>query len=176
MTDNTKKASLLWIDLEMTGIEPDNSKIIEVGVIATDWDMTEIATYETVIAQDQATLDQADPWVKENMAELLSKSTQGIPEAQAEQTVVDLVQKHFDLKQPVYLAGNSIHQDRRFIRKYWPKLEALLHYRMVDVSAWKVVMAHKYAVNFKKESSHRALEDIRGSIEEMKLYFEQIKD
>ena len=146
-----KKAQLLWIDLEMTGIEPENSKIIEVGVIATDWDLNEVATFEAIIKQSPETLDQSDEWVKENMKDLLSKVPNGAEEAEVEQAVVNLVNQHFNIAEPIYLAGNSIHQDRRFIRRYWPKLEELLHYRMLDVSAWKVVMAHKYGVDFKKE-------------------------
>lgn len=169
------KANVLWIDLEMTGLNPDETRIIEVGAIATDWNMNEIATYEQIVHQDQVVLDGADAWVKQNMKDLLNQVQDGKPQAEVEQELLAFIAEHFDTNEPIYLAGNSIHQDRRFIRRYMPKLEGKLHYRMLDVSAWKVVMSHKYDVQFKKRESHRALDDIRGSIEEMELYLGKIK-
>ena len=73
------------------------------------------------------------------------------------------------------MGGNSIHQDRRFIRAEWKKLEKMLHYRMLDVSAWKVVMSAKFKRVFAKPENHRALDDIRGSIEELKFYLKKVK-
>jgi oligoribonuclease len=73
------------------------------------------------------------------------------------------------------LAGNSIHQDRKFIVNEWERLDKRLHYRMLDVSAWKVVFEHKFHNKFSKPEAHRALSDIRGSIEELKYYLKKIK-
>lgn len=83
--------------------------------------------------------------------------------------------EHFE-DGPVLLAGNSIHQDRKFIDRWWPKFSRRLHYRMLDVSAWKVVMEGKYKKKFAKPENHRALEDIRGSIEELRYYLSKVKD
>ena len=75
----------------------------------------------------------------------------------------------------ILLGGNSIHQDRRFIDQWWPALSKRLHYRMLDVSAWKVVFEGKFAKKFAKPEDHRALEDIRGSIMELKYYLKKVK-
>jgi len=170
----SKKANLLWMDLEMTGLNPETCKIIEVGVIATSWDLEEVATYEQIVQQDQITLDTADDWVKQNMQDLLSQVPNGTNQRKVEQDLLTFVETYFDLEQPIYIAGNSIHQDKRFLRRAWPELDKKLHYRMLDVSAWKVVMSHKFGVEFKKREQHRALDDIRGSIEELQLYLDKV--
>lgn len=170
---NVQPTHLLWLDLEMTGIDPENSKIIEVGAIITDWDLQEIASYEQIVFQEQSVVEASDEWVKQNMSDLLSKVPGGTPIPEVEEHILSLIKEHCPGE--VYLAGNSIHQDRRFIRSEMPQLENKLHYRMLDVSAWKVVMAHKYGVEFTKKSTHRALEDIRGSISELEQYMALIK-
>jgi oligoribonuclease len=87
----------------------------------------------------------------------------------------EFLDEHFSGDKPVLLAGNSIHQDRKFIDNEWSKLASKLHYRMLDVSAWKVVFEGKYRKKFAKPESHRALADIRGSIEELQYYLKKIK-
>jgi oligoribonuclease len=88
----------------------------------------------------------------------------------------EFINKHFDQDEPALLAGNSIHCDRGFIRHWWPNVEKRLHYRMLDVSAWKVVMIGKYGVEYTKLEKHRALDDILESIDEMKFYLEKVTD
>jgi oligoribonuclease len=85
------------------------------------------------------------------------------------------IREHFG-DEPAVLAGNSIHQDRRFIRQWWPQVEALLHYRMLDVSSWKMVMCGKYDVQFQKQEQHRAAADIRESITELEFYLQWLRD
>lgn len=92
-----------------------------------------------------------------------------------EEELLAFITEHFDDEKPVLLAGNSIHQDRKFIENEWPRLNARLHYRMLDVSAWKVVFEGKYKKKFAKPEAHRAIEDIQGSIEELQYYMEKIK-
>ena len=90
-----------------------------------------------------------------------------------EKKLLDFVKENFGAE--VFLAGNSIHQDRKFIDKEWPKLAQKLHYRMLDVSAWKVYFEHALKKRFLKKENHRALDDILGSIEELKYYRKFLK-
>ena len=94
-------------------------------------------------------------------------------EREAETALVKLVERHF--KNPAILAGNTIHWDRRFIRRYWPQLEAKLHYRMLDVSSFKIIMQSRFSHYIKSKEVHRALDDIRESIAELKNYLEYFK-
>lgn len=161
----------LWVDLEMTGLDPDMQCITEIALIVTDVDLNELATYESFVHQSDAKLRKAEPWVKENMQEVLEGSRQEKKTIrQVEAEILDIIDEHFD--EMVVLAGNSIHQDRRFIRRQMPKLEARLHYRMLDVSAWKVYMMAKFGIEMTKANQHRALEDIRGSIAELRQYLD----
>jgi oligoribonuclease len=79
------------------------------------------------------------------------------------------------MKQPIYLAGNSIWNDRQFIEREWPRLNDKLHYRMLDVTAWKIVFENHFRTKINKPEAHRALDDIEGSIEELKVYLNRIK-
>lgn len=167
---------LLWIDLEMTGLDPQKDRIVEVAAIVTDWDFAELGALDYGVKQDEAELRAlfaANPWAvarPQETAVEIDHSLAGIPEAQAEAEIIKLIDEHFAPGEPVLLAGNSIHCDRGFIKHYWPRLEARLHYRMLDVSAWKVVMQGKYGVIVTKKEAHRALGDIRESIEELRGY------
>jgi len=174
----TKHAKLLWMDLEMTGLEPRVDHILEVAVIVTDWDFTEYTTYEAIIHQSDAVIEGMSEFSRvQHGASGLTDAVRGsaLSLAEAEEMLVKLIDEQFAPTDKVILAGNSIHQDRRFIRKYWPKLEARLHYRMLDVSAWKVVFEGKYRVKFTKPEDHRALNDIRGSIQELQFYLTKLK-
>ncbi|HWT39678.1 MAG TPA: exonuclease domain-containing protein, partial [Dongiaceae bacterium] len=86
-----------------------------------------------------------------------------------------LLDEHFEKDIPVVLAGNSIHMDRRFIEHEWGRLNKRLHYRMLDVSAWKLVFEARFGKKFAKREAHRALDDIRGSIEELQYYLKKVK-
>ena len=92
-----------------------------------------------------------------------------------ENELLEFINEHIGSESKVLLAGNSIHQDRRFIANEWTRLDARLHYRMLDVSAWKVVFEAKFRKKFAKPEQHRALDDIRGSIEELKYYLKKVR-
>jgi oligoribonuclease len=172
-----KKASLLWVDLEMTGLSPAEDRILEVAAIATDWEMNEIATYTAVVKVDDALIKErmvGEFWEKNKSSydALFAQNESGAPAKQVEKELLDFVAQNFDGE--VYLAGNSIHQDRKFIEREWPELNEKLHYRMLDVSAWKIYFENALHRKFAKPENHRALDDIRGSIEELKWYRKMI--
>jgi len=176
----TKLAKLLWIDLEMTGLDPKEDRILEVAAIATDWDFTEIATYEAVKKVGpnlMKTRMVGEFWDKYSHVReaLIEQNDSGKSGRVVENELLEFIGEHFDENDRVLLAGNSIHQDRKFIENEWPRLDTRLHYRMLDVSAWKVVFDGKYKKRFAKPEAHRAMEDIRGSIEELRYYIGKVK-
>jgi len=176
-----KQAKLLWIDLEMTGLDPQKDRIVEVGAVITDWNFKELAKYQSGVGQDKALLERlfkANPWAAEhakNTKSLTELSLKSPDQKTVENELIKIIDDHFAKGEPALLAGNSIHQDRRFIKKWWPELDKRLHYRMLDVSAWKVVMQGKFNIEFKKSKKHRALDDIYESIEELKAYIKRLK-
>lgn len=168
---------ILWLDLEMTSIEDAyKDPILEIAAIITDWNFTEIAAFESGVGQDKAVLEQRfdrSPFYKkfpQNRRDLTQLSEQSPPAAVVERQFVDFVRQHCDTHYPVLLAGNSIHMDRQFVRAQLPQLEQLLHYRMLDVSAWKVVFEAKFGTRYQKSETHRALSDVRESIAELEFY------
>ena len=178
-----KNAKILWIDLEMTGLEPKKDRILEVAAIATDWDFNEIATFESAVKVENEILESrmvGDFWdtfseTRDALKLQNSRATKNSQEVEAD--LIKFIEENFAEEiskgEKILLGGNSIHQDRRFIRAEWKKLEKMLHYRMLDVSAWKVVMSAKFKRVFAKPENHRALDDIRGSIEELKFYLKK---
>lgn len=178
MDKKTGQGKLLWIDLEMTGLDPEQHVITEIAVEITDWDFKTLVTYEAVIFQPDEVLDKSSEWVKNQDVKsglFEHVRTKGRPEQEVVKDLAELIRREFG-DEPAVLAGNSIHQDRRFIRKWWPEVDQLLHYRMLDVSGWKVVMAGKYGVSFEKQEQHRAAVDIRESIAELEYYLAWLKD
>lgn len=164
----------------MTGLDPVDDRILEVGVIATDWDFNEIATYQAVKKVGPRLMKKrmvGDFWEKyTDVREALVAQNLGGKNGRAvENELLEFIEKHFEADERIILAGNSIHQDRKFIENEWPRIDARLHYRMLDVSAWKVVFNGKYHKMFTKPEAHRAMEDIRGSIEELKYYLRKVK-
>lgn len=176
---------VLWIDLEMTGLDPVKDRILEIGAIITDWNFKEIATYDAAIKVGPRLVERrifkgpsAEFWksVPETRDALIKQNLEsGRSGRTIENELLALLDEHFEKDIPVILAGNSIHMDRRFIENEWKRLNARLHYRMLDVSAWKVVFEGKFGKRFAKREEHRALDDIRGSIEELRYYLSKIK-
>lgn len=182
---NKMQKHVLWIDLEMTGLDPLKDRILEVGAIVTDWDFKEVITYEAAIKVEPTLVEERmhkGPakafWesVPETRDALIKQNRElGRPVKAVEDELIALLDEHFEKDIPVILAGNSIHMDRRFIEREWPRLNERLHYRMLDVSAWKVVFEGKFSKRFAKREAHRALDDIRGSIEELRYYLAKVK-
>ena len=175
-----KPKYILWMDLEMTGPDPAADRILEVAVIVTDWDFKQIASYQAVKKVDPALMRKrmvGEFWdeFSDVREQLMLQNHQGKSGHEVENELLAFINEHIGLEGKVLLAGNSIHQDRRFIRSEWHRLDARLHYRMLDVSAWKVVFEGKFGKKFAKPEAHRALDDIRGSIEELKYYLKKVK-
>lgn len=166
----------------MTGLDPIEDRILEVGVVVTDWDFNEIATFEAVKKVGPNLMKQrmtvagefwsANPEARDG---LIAQNLSGKNGRTVENDLLAFMDEHFGADERVLLAGNSIHQDRKFIANEWHRVDARLHYRMLDVSAWKVVFEGKYRKKFAKPEAHRALADIRGSIEELKYYLSKVK-
>jgi oligoribonuclease len=173
-----KKAKLLWVDLEMTGLDPEKDKILEVAAIATDWQLNEIDRMTAVVKVPKKLIEErmvGEFWEmnRESYNSLVNQNENGEDTEVVEDKILDFIEKNFGKE--VYLAGNSIHQDKRFIVKEWPRLDARLHYRMFDVSAWKIYFENALKIKFTKRENHRALDDIEGSIEEIKYYLGYVK-
>lgn len=175
-----KPTKILWVDLEMTGLDPVEDRILEVAAIVTDWDLKELATYEAVVKVDDGLVKRrmvGEFWeaFPEVCATLQKQNETGEDADVVEDELLAFIDQHIGEVDKVLLAGNSIHQDRRFIASEWSQLDARLHYRMLDVTAWKVVMEGKFGKKFAKPEAHRALEDIRGSMQELKYYLGKVK-
>ncbi|MDB5166946.1 MAG: Oligoribonuclease [Candidatus Saccharibacteria bacterium] len=174
----TKTAKILWIDLEMTGLDTSKDVILEIAAIVTDWEFKELATFEEIVHQSDRTLETMNEWsINQHGISGLTEKVRSAKKSseQVEDDLLKFVDKNFEKDVPILLAGNSIHMDRRFIETQWKRVDAKLHYRMLDVSAWKVVFENKFKKKFAKPEEHRALGDIRGSIEELKYYLAKLK-
>ena len=167
---------LLWLDMEMTGLDVDKEVPIEVACIVTDWKWNSLGTYHAVFNQPQKYIDAMDEWnTKHHGASgLTAMIPGGTDPSVVDQQVAKFIGEHFGFNRAI-LAGNSINQDRLFIRKYMPLTEAALHYRMLDVTSWKVVFNELFNRKFKKKEAHRAVDDIQESIEEFKYYLSFIQ-
>ena len=173
-----KKAKLLWVDLEMTGLDPAQDKILEVAAIATDINLNKIAEYQATVKVPEELIQArmvGDFWDQNSQTRdaLITGNQSGRPIAEVEKELIGFIDQHFG--KVIYLAGNSIHQDRKFIEREMPNLDHRLHYRMLDVSAWKIYFEHAKGQKFQKPETHRALDDINGSIEEFKWYLTFLK-
>ena len=163
--------------MEMTGLDVDKERIIEVAAIVTDLEFNELDCYESVVHQSPEFINNMDDWNTEHHTRsgLVAKIANAPKQDSVEKDLCSLIEKHFTTDDPAILSGNSIGQDRKFIDKYMKKLSSLLHYRMLDVTAWKLIMGPKFNVSYEKKESHRALEDIRESIAELKTFVDFIQ-
>lgn len=170
------KRKYCWIDLEMTGLDPHSDRIVEAAVIITNKQLESVFEWESAVQQSPETLDGMNDWCKHHHAEsgLLDRIASGISEQQLDDKLADIALAHFKKTNPVVICGNSICQDRRFIDRYLPKFSQRLHYRMLDVSSFKIVFREILGREFKKQNTHRALDDIRESIAELKYYMTAI--
>src|ERR1035437_7280361 len=172
------EVNLVWVDMEMTGLDPDTDRIIEVAVVVTDSNLNILAEGPVfAIHQPDAALDGMDSWNKgthgrSGLIERVKAST--VTEADAQVALIGLL-KHFVPSGKSPMCGNSICQDRRFMARGMPKLEAFFHYRNLDVSTLKELCKRwkpELATGFKKHQKHTALADIIESVEELKYYRE----
>lgn len=174
---NAIPTKLLWVDLEMTGLNPQQDVLLEIAAEVTDFTFKTMASYEARITQSRdivvARMQQNIWWrdFPENRDEFVNKLDQGKHIAEVEQELIALIDQHFGDELAV-LAGNSIYNDRLFIKQWMPALDLKLHYRMLDVSAFKVLMQGKYGVIFEKNNTHRAFDDIQASIAELQHYLD----
>ena len=172
---------LLWLDMEMTGLDIQKEVIIEVAALVTDYDFNVLDQYEAVVNQPQIYIDRMDDWNREHHTSsgLVAKIPRGRTPELVEEELLNLVNKHWPRivkkEDKVILAGNSIAQDRLFIDKYFKKLSEKIHYRVLDVSSWKVIFNNKFNQRYEKKNAHRALEDIKESIAELKFYLSHMK-
>lgn len=171
-----KKNNLIWLDLEMTGLDPNKNKIIEISTIITDKKLNILSIGpEIAIHQSPITLKNMDKWnikthTKNGLIKKVEKSLYN--EKYAENKTINFLKK-WTLYNTSPMCGNSIHQDRHFLSKYMPKLEKYFHYRNIDVSTlkeiillWRPDIVKKYV----KENNHSALQDVKSSIKELFYY------
>ena len=181
ITDD-KSANLIWIDLEMTGLDTTRDHIIEIATVVTDKNLNEIAEGPVLtVHQPAAIMDAMDEWNTRHHGDSgLTARVLGseLTLADAESATIEFLQQHVTPgKSP--MCGNSICQDRRFMAREMPALEDYFHYRNLDVSTLKIlaqIWAPAVASSYTKESSHRALADIRDSISELRYYRESLFD
>lgn len=171
---------LIWIDLEMTGLNPDKDHIIEIATVVTDAKLNIVAEGPVMaISQPENLLNSMDSWNTKhhNASGLVARVKEStITEAEAEARTLEFLRSHVPAgKSP--MCGNSVYQDRRFLFRYMPALEKYFHYRLLDVSTLKEIAlrwAPQVYSGVQKESKHLALADIKESIEELKYYREKL--
>lgn len=178
MIQKIHRNNMVWIDMEMTGLDPEKEKILEIATIITDGNLNVLAEGpDLVIHQPTSILKGMDEWnqahhAKSGLIEAVKVSTMTVKKA--EQLTLEIIQE-FCKPKKAPLCGNSVHHDRRFLLKFMPKIDGYLHYRHVDVSSLKALIARWYPKDKEqtKGKSHRALSDIRESIAELKFYRER---
>ncbi|MBL6818296.1 MAG: oligoribonuclease [SAR86 cluster bacterium] len=175
MKSTQSKDNLIWIDLEMTGLDPNEERIIEIATLITDSQLNILAEGPNlIIKQSKSLLDAMDEWNQNQhgssgLIDLVKSSN--ITEQMAEIETLDFISKYVGENQSP-MCGNTVSHDRRFLAKYMPRLEAYFNYRHIDVSSFKeaAVRWMNEAQIYEKKGSHRALGDIRESVAELKFY------
>ena len=176
----SRKDNLIWIDLEMTGLNPDEHRIIEIATVITDKELTVLAEGPVfAIHQADEVLAAMDEWntshhTSSGLAERVRSSR--VSEPEAERLTLDFIRQHVD-QGASPICGNSICQDRRFLIRYMPELAAFFHYRNLDVSTLKILAKlwlPEVGNRFEKKSVHLALADIHDSIRELRFYRENL--
>jgi len=170
--------NLIWVDMEMSGLNPDTDKVLEIAIVVTDTHLNTIAEGPVlVVRQPDAVLDAMDSWnrsahAKSGLVDRVKAST--LQEAVVEDRLIAFLQQHVPSGVSP-MCGNSVHQDRRFMVRYLPRLETYFHYRNLDVSTLKELVKRwrpALLAGFAKHGKHEALADIYESIEELKYYRE----
>jgi len=170
-----RPSNLVWMDLEMTGLDPEENTILEIATLITDFNLNVVAEGPVIaIHQSDELLDSMDEWntnchKKTGLTERVKKSDVDMKDA--ELLTLDFIKKHVD-KNTSPLCGNTIWQDRRFLIKYMPELENYCHYRNIDVSSVKELYTRWYPnlPMFEKAKVHSAMKDIIESVDELKYY------
>lgn len=170
--------NLLWVDMEMSGLNPDTDRVLEVAIVITDSQLNTVAEAPVlVVHQSDAVLDAMDSWNKgtHSKSGLIDRvKASALDEATVEQRMVEFLSAHVPPGISP-MCGNTVHQDRRFMARHLPALEAFFHYRNLDVSTLKELMKRwrpDLAAGFVKHGKHEALADIYESIDELKYYRE----
>lgn len=161
--------------MEMTGLDATKEGTIEIAAIVTDLSLNPLGQFESVVFQEQSLLNKMDEWnTNQHTKSGLLAKVSGAPKVDTvDLKLAEFIKSHFKDEKAI-IAGNSIPQDRLFIRKEFHKTEALLHYRMLDVTSWKIILEPMGHV-FEKKGAHTALSDILESIEEFKFYLGKLK-
>ncbi len=180
MSTTRKNDRLVWVDMEMSGLQPETDRILEIAMIVTDGDLNIVAEGPVlVVHQEDTVLDRMDAWNKgthgkSGLIDKVKAST--LTEADVEAACLAFLKQH--VKSSISpMCGNTIHQDRRFMNRYMPKLEAYFHYRNIDVSTIKELCKRwqpEIAKGFSKQQAHTALADIIESVEELRYYREKL--
>jgi oligoribonuclease len=176
MPPKYNKKRLLWLDLEMTGLSPQTDKILEIAAIVTDYDFNVIDTYDSVVFQEDSILEKMDEVVRSihTRSGLLDRIKDGKSLQIVESELEQFIFRNFPTYdfEKVVLAGNSVQVDRDFIMNQMPFIAEFIHYRIIDVSSFRMVFMCKYNKVFEKnpKNHHKATDDIQSSIDELKYY------
>ena len=173
---------LLWCDLEMTGLDPQTDVILELALAATDFKLDILGWYQASVFYDRGQLKRLiedSDWLLGQSRSYQRDITNnclknGKQLATIEQEAITFCRDYLATENNIIIAGSSIHCDRQFIDRHLPKLSTKLHYRMLDVSAFKIYFQGRFGFDYQKVSRHRAIDDVKESIAELKHYVSKI--